>query len=79
MGPAEHPGQRDLPDRGIDPDGKTGVEPTGKKSGPMLDKTPLGRFGEPVEIADMALYLASPAADLVNGSVIIVDGGFTSV
>ncbi len=50
-----------------------------EKSGPMLAKTPLGRFGEPVEIADMALYLASPAADLVNGAVMMIDGGFSSV
>lgn len=49
------------------------------KGGPMLARTPLGRFGEPVEVADMALYLASPASDLVNGSVILIDGGFASV
>ncbi len=50
-----------------------------EKSGPFLSKTPLGRFGEPVEIADLALYLASPAAELVNGSVIMIEGGFSSV
>ncbi|MCF6233900.1 MAG: glucose 1-dehydrogenase [Rhodobacteraceae bacterium] len=50
-----------------------------EKSGPFLEKTPLGRFGEPVEIADLALYLASPAAELVNGSVIMIEGGFSSV
>ncbi|MCY4007381.1 MAG: glucose 1-dehydrogenase [Rhodobacteraceae bacterium] len=50
-----------------------------EKSGPMIAKTPLGRFGEPVEIADLALYLASPAADLINGEVIMIEGGFTSV
>ena len=50
-----------------------------EKSGPMLAKTPLGRFGEPVEIADLALYLASPASALVNGSVMMIDGGFSSV
>jgi len=50
-----------------------------EKSGPMLEKTPLGRFGEPVEIADLALYLASPAAELVNGSLVMIEGGFTSM
>ncbi len=50
-----------------------------EKSEPFLEKTPLGRFGEPVEIADLALYLASPAAELVNGSVIMIEGGFSSV
>ena len=50
-----------------------------EKSGPMLEATPLGRFGEPVEIADMALYLASPASELVNGSVLMIEGGYTSL
>ena len=49
------------------------------KGKPMLDKTPLKRFGQPVEIADMALYLASPAAELVNGAIMMIEGGFSSV
>ncbi|QDU63172.1 2-dehydro-3-deoxy-D-gluconate 5-dehydrogenase [Planctomycetes bacterium Pan216] len=47
------------------------------KSGPMLDRIPMGRFGEPVEIADLALFLASPASDFVCGQVIEIDGGIT--
>lgn len=50
-----------------------------EKSGPFLANTPLGRFGEPVEIADMALYLASPASDLVNGALMMIEGGYSSV
>lgn len=50
-----------------------------EKSAPLIAKTPLGRFGEPVEIADLALYLASPASDLVNGEIVMIEGGFTSV
>ena len=49
------------------------------KGRPMLDKTPLGRFGKPVEVADMALYLASSASDLVNGQTLLIEGGFSSV
>ena len=49
------------------------------KSGPMLAATPLRRFGEAVEIADMALYLASPAAELVNGAIMMIEGGYSSV
>ena len=49
-----------------------------EKSGPMIAATPLGRFGEPVEIADMALYLASPASDLVNGALMMIEGGYSS-
>ena len=45
----------------------------------MIAATPLGRFGEPVEIADMALYLASPASDLVNGALMMIEGGYSSV
>ncbi len=58
--------------------GKTVWSPP-EKSGPMIAATPLGRFGEPVEIADMALYLASPASDLVNGSLMMIEGGYSSV
>jgi NAD(P)-dependent dehydrogenase (short-subunit alcohol dehydrogenase family) len=50
-----------------------------EKSGPMLAKTPAGRFGETTEIADMALYLASPASGLVNGAIMMIEGGYTSV
>jgi NAD(P)-dependent dehydrogenase (short-subunit alcohol dehydrogenase family) len=49
------------------------------KGKPMLDKTPLGRFGRPQEVADLVLYLASPASDLVCGETILIDGGFTSL
>lgn len=50
-----------------------------EKSGPMIAATPAGRFAEPVEVADAALYLASPASDMVNGALLMVEGGFTSV
>ncbi len=45
----------------------------------MLDRTPLGRFGKPQEVADLVLYLASPASDLVCGETILIDGGFTAL
>ncbi|GAB5377224.1 MAG: glucose 1-dehydrogenase [Acuticoccus sp.] len=50
-----------------------------EKGGPMRRATPLRRFGEPVEIADAALYLASPAAELVNGEILMLEGGYASV
>ena len=50
-----------------------------EKKDPFLARTPLGRFGEPVEIADMALYLASPASDLVNGAILMIEGGYSSI
>jgi NAD(P)-dependent dehydrogenase (short-subunit alcohol dehydrogenase family) len=44
-------------------------------SEPILNRTPLGRFGEPEDVAGLALYLASPASDFVTGGVFVVDGG----
>ena len=48
-------------------------------SEPMLAKIPLNRFGEPQEIADLALFLASGASDLITGQVICADGGYTAL
>ncbi len=42
---------------------------------PILGRMPLGRFGEPEDIAGLALYLASPASDYITGAVFVVDGG----
>ncbi|UHD45815.1 3-oxoacyl-ACP reductase FabG [Aureimonas altamirensis] len=40
--------------------------------------TPIGRFGEPREVADVVAFLASPAAALITGSVVTADGGFNA-
>ncbi|CAM9707374.1 unnamed protein product [Phaeothamnion confervicola] len=48
------------------------------KSGPMLAKTPLGRFGEPFEVANLCIFLASGASDLICGQTLLMDGGFTA-
>ena len=42
-----------------------------------LGTIPLGRMGEPAEMAAAALFLASPAASYIVGQTIIVDGGMT--
>jgi len=41
----------------------------------MLGRTPLGRLGEPADIAYAALFLCSPAAAWVSGQVLTVSGG----
>jgi len=44
----------------------------------FLSKIPLGRWGELDEIGGLAVFLASDAASFVNGSGILIDGGWTS-
>jgi 3-oxoacyl-[acyl-carrier protein] reductase len=41
----------------------------------MIEKTPLRRLAEPIDIAYAYLYLASDEARFVNGAVLSVDGG----
>lgn len=43
----------------------------------VVGRTPMGRIGEPDEIAGMAMYLASPASSFATGQVFVVDGGIT--
>ena len=43
-----------------------------------LSRIPVGRFGTTADVAAAVLYLASPAAGLVTGTVLSVDGGWTS-
>ena len=50
-----------------------------EKGDPFRNATPARRFAEPVEVADAALYLASDASAMVNGALLMVEGGFTSV
>jgi 2-deoxy-D-gluconate 3-dehydrogenase len=40
------------------------------------EHVPQGKYGLPKDIADMAVYLASPASDYVTGQIFPVDGGF---
>ena len=41
----------------------------------VMTRTPAGRWGEPEDVGNAALFLASKAADFVNGHVLYVDGG----
>jgi NAD(P)-dependent dehydrogenase (short-subunit alcohol dehydrogenase family) len=44
----------------------------------LLSRIPLGRVGEPVDVAAAVLFLASPAASLITGATLMIDGGFTA-
>lgn len=43
----------------------------------QLEQIPAGRIGQPEDIANCALYLASDAAKFVTGQDFIIDGGYT--
>jgi NAD(P)-dependent dehydrogenase (short-subunit alcohol dehydrogenase family) len=44
----------------------------------VLSRIPLGRVGEPEDVAAATVYLASPAAAMVTGHTLLVDGGWTA-
>jgi len=46
-----------------------------KRREKLLNSVPLRRFGEPREIALLAVYLASPASDYMTGQTVYIDGG----
>jgi NAD(P)-dependent dehydrogenase (short-subunit alcohol dehydrogenase family) len=46
--------------------------------GMWTDFTPMGRVGEPEDVGAACVYLASDAARFVTGTILLVDGGYTS-
>ena len=44
----------------------------------MVSRIPLGRYGEPDEVAYGVLYLASDESSFVTGSELVIDGGWTA-
>ncbi|HTI82341.1 MAG TPA: SDR family oxidoreductase [Acetobacteraceae bacterium] len=43
----------------------------------FINRQPMGRLGTPEEIAELAVYLASDAAQFVTGQAVVIDGGLT--
>jgi NAD(P)-dependent dehydrogenase (short-subunit alcohol dehydrogenase family) len=56
-------------------DGKGNLTPRGRA---IIEHTPMGRFGEPEELVGALIWLCSPASSFVTGSVVPVDGGFST-
>ena len=48
---------------------------TGSKTRPTKSAAPLGRLGEPSDVGDACVFLASPMARWITGHDLVVDGG----
>jgi len=46
------------------------------RAGPILARTPLGRWGTPQDVAQAAVFLCTPAASFMTGVILPVDGGY---
>jgi NAD(P)-dependent dehydrogenase (short-subunit alcohol dehydrogenase family) len=49
------------------------------RSGPILSRTPMNRWGEPADVGGAVLFLLSDAARFVTGTILPVDGGYLAV
>lgn len=49
------------------------------KGDPMRAKIPLGKFGYPVDVSGAIVFLASSASNMITGTEIVIDGGYTAV
>ena len=66
-GPVSYPGGNWDAVKGAMPDLYNGI----------LAQIPLGRYGEPLDVARAVAFIASPAASYITGTNLIVDGGYT--
>lgn len=56
-----------------------GARENPERAAMIASRTPMGRWAEPAEIADPVLFLCSDAARYMTGTVMLVDGGYSSV
>ena len=49
--------------------------PSKEWEGHMVARHPMGRFGRPEELADLAAYLVSKESEYINGECVVIDGG----
>jgi NAD(P)-dependent dehydrogenase (short-subunit alcohol dehydrogenase family) len=50
-----------------------------ERSRPILARTPMARWGTPEEVAAGVVFLASPAARFITGTILAIDGGYLAV
>jgi NAD(P)-dependent dehydrogenase (short-subunit alcohol dehydrogenase family) len=60
----------------IDTDMARGAIQDPVRAGPILARTPMGRWGKPEDVASVVTFLVSEAAHFVTGTVLPVDGGY---
>lgn len=54
------------------------LEADARRAGPILARTPMGRWGQPADLVGPVLFLASDAAAFMTGSIVPVDGGYSA-
>ena len=62
----------------IETDMTAGVSSKEELRNQLLARIPLGRFGQPEEVARAALFMVSPASSYVTGHCMVIDGGWTA-
>jgi 3alpha(or 20beta)-hydroxysteroid dehydrogenase len=74
-----HPGVilTELTKAGMEESARRGVFKTAAEAQALYESMhPIGRLGDPIDVANATLYLASDASSFVTGSELVVDGGF---
>lgn len=56
-----------------------GLRQDASRSDAILERTPLGRWGTPEDLVGPCLFLASPAAGFITGTIVNVDGGYAAM
>jgi NAD(P)-dependent dehydrogenase (short-subunit alcohol dehydrogenase family) len=60
-----------------DTEGMRRLAPTPEAKAKVITTVPLGRYGQKEDIANLALFLCSPAATFITGAVMVCDGGMS--